>query len=551
MSIFFSPDTPKRIDPTTGRMTRLVRNSPSFLNEQHTDLRRRHETAMKTSHVTTECTDLRSIRGAYSTFVDLFSVFNTENGPEITGVQISEHLVHLKQAFEPFLVHASHYFNSSAMSHRVRRYSPLLGLSAKVLAEWALIVSRMNELSASPSLPHLELMQKHFDMVVTEIPAVSSGKIVRKYYRDDFFVRTSDVQRQMWATFERISEVMSIAETEGFHKSQLKDLKGQLLNFSRRIEEDFFELLPSAVTTTPEMSRLRQNVKSACGNVMSLLDAAYYYRRRMRKLIKQMSVMQTALCAVLDRMGISYEIDVSPSLETDDKGEEEEELSGRDGETTEERVESFVHGVSDLLHLDLSKVRNPCDQLGVVERELRRVFGVSQLARVDIPPPIRSQPPSRFTKRPYREPVISSARVEPAVDRERPPVPKQSARQRKPPRPAKTARNTPARPVERSDVPSPFPTSPVVIWSLVQDSPRHPEDNTPDLSGGGRTSSTALPSGAFSSQQFPTADGELPRDALVPDISPEEPALDLDQPAVDDGALVQGLDALSSENEPE
>jgi hypothetical protein len=50
-----------------------------------------------------------------------------------------------------------------------------------------------------------------------------------------------------------------------------------------------------------------------------------------------MSVMQNELCTVLDRMGISYETDVSPLLETDWNHEEEEEFAtAGEQETTED-----------------------------------------------------------------------------------------------------------------------------------------------------------------------------------------------------------------------
>jgi hypothetical protein len=263
------------------------------------------------------------------------------------------------------------------------------------------------------------------------------------------------------------------------------------------IEDNFFSLLPSTITATPEMSRTRGRIKSACGNIMAMLDAAYSWRRSLRRSIVQMSVMQNALAAVLDRMGISYEIDVSPSLETDWKHEEEEEFApAGEQETTEERVGSFVRGVGQLLHLDLTKVSSPVDKLGVVEKELKRVLGSGELAKVDLPPPVSSPPIKGLKRKAYTSRAANSARGEssPPPAREKPETSRSAGTPKKGPRVAKPSEPTSMSSVAPSE--KPLPSSPRPIESIIAAPPPSPAE---DLSARG----------------IPPIDSELPEEGIA------------------------------------
>jgi hypothetical protein len=271
---------------------------------------------------------------------------------------------------------------------------------------------------------------------------------------------------------------VSIRDSSGFSKNKLKDLKREMINFSRMIEDNFFSLLPSAITATPEMSRTRGRMKSSCGNVMAMSAAAYSWRRRLGKSIAQMSVMQNALRAVLDRLGISYEIDVSPSLETDWKHEEEDEFAPAGGqETTEERVGSFVRGVGQLLHLDLTKVSSPVDKLGVVEKELKRVLGSGELATVDLSPPVSSPPINGLKRRAYSSRAANSARGQspPPQAREKPEASRSAGSPKKGPRVAKQSEPTSVSSVAPSE--KPLPSSPRPIESIIAAQPSSPAED--------------------------------------------------------------------------
>jgi len=145
MWIFLSPDEPKRINRHSGRMTRLRESPRMFSREKGVTLHGRP------CRMTPQCTGLRSIRESYAAFVSIFSLSNKQNGPAITGSYISSNFLHFKAAFEPFVLHVSHFFNSSARCQSVRRYSPLLPFGAKLLQEWAILVSTMNGRASAPA----------------------------------------------------------------------------------------------------------------------------------------------------------------------------------------------------------------------------------------------------------------------------------------------------------------------------------------------------------------------------------------------------------------
>jgi hypothetical protein len=215
---------------------------------------------------------------------------------------------------------------------------------------------------------------------------------------------------------------------------------------------------------------------------MAMLDAAYSWRKRLRESIAQMSVMQSALCAVLDRMGISYEIDVSPSLEADWKHEEEEFETAGETETTEERVGSFVRGVGQLLHLDLTKVSSPVDKLGVVEKELKRVLRSGELAKVDLPPPVSSPPIKGLKRRAYTSRAANSARRDspPAPAKEKAETSRSAGTHKKGPHVAKPSDPTSVASVAPSE--KPLPSSPRQIESIIAAPPPSPAE---DLSARG------------------------------------------------------------------
>jgi small subunit ribosomal protein S16 len=129
-------------------------------------------------------------------------------------------------------------------------------------------------------------------------------------------------------------------------------------------------------------------MNAACGDVMALLEAAFFYRNRTKRLLNHMAVLHDAIRSMLDRMGIGYEIEVAPIRSPEIHQEEEEHRS--EPESPEDRVEAFVSGISKMLHIDTAQIDDPLERLTVVEKTLKKVLGPGgrPASRVELPPPV-------------------------------------------------------------------------------------------------------------------------------------------------------------------
>lgn len=388
MSIFFSPDEPKYVDSHTGRLTRFNRGYSSFSREKDNTLVQKTERSKRTMQVVPECTELRSIRESFDSFIEMFAVFNKQNGPAITGNYMSNNFLHFKAAFEPFILHSSHYFNSSAQSQKVRRYSPLLQFSAKLLREWAILVSTMNKLSRSKILPHLHQIQVDFEALSKDISTVSAANTRRTYYRDTFFASSNYLKAKITSTYQAIYDILSVEYEKGYSKHQLQILQEQVVLLNRDIIENYLGLLPSSLTTTPEMTRTSTHMKAACGDIVALLDASFYFRKRMFKIQEQMCELHGDICKILDRLQIRYEIEVAP-LGYQEPIEEEDEDENEESSPVH-KVESFVNDMSELLGIDLEG-QDPIDDLGTIQTLLKQKLSPTSQY-------VKSQPIRKSTK---------------------------------------------------------------------------------------------------------------------------------------------------------
>lgn len=453
MSIFFSPDEPKIIDSHTGRMTRLRPRSQSFSREKDNTILIKKRSYLRNTQVVHECTELRTLREAYDSFIFMFSEFNKQNGPNITGNYMSNNFLHFKAAFEPFLMHASHYFNSSEHCHAVRRYSPLLQFSAKVLREWSNLVSTMNKIASSVVLPHLHVLQNDYEMLNQDVSTLSSLVTNRSYYKDELYSASNYLKHQITSCYQATYDVFAHESDRGIKKSQIAALKQQIVLLSRDVNENFLGLLPNSVTSTPEMTRAKTHMKAACGDIVALIEAGYFFRRRMDKIQTQMSILHMSLCNMLDKVQIKYEIDVEPiggKNQNNDESEPQSQLPSRpqspmasqyqtqtfsrsqpasqtsrstegDNENyvendddnndtnnfaySPENTESFENGnenineiVDDIglmLNINVRSESGTIEKLSTIKKKLERntssLSRTTNLSRVSIPPPIRSR----------------------------------------------------------------------------------------------------------------------------------------------------------------
>jgi hypothetical protein len=383
----------QRFDPV-GRRTSVHPSPPTFSREKDHMILQKEAWVSKSMQVIPECPELRSLREAYWTFSDEFVLFNKQNGPNITGVRLSSTFLRFKAAVEPFLLHASHRFSASSHSQAVRRFSPLIQFGVKLLREWSGLVETMNNLSMAPVLPHLHQCQSDFGELAKCVAAICEGNVHRLCHRDTLFIAACSVKSQITATYRHVHRVLARESEHGFSQGQLAVLKRQMASLSHNLHENFLEMLSTSVTTTPEMTRTRYQIKAACGDVVALLDAAFFFRGRARQLLSEMATLHRAIFSLLDDMGIKYQIRLAPIVAT----ERREEDAPKATETPEERVESFVNGVSEMLNIDTAHIESPIEKLDLVERTLKRLLGggTHKVPRVEIPSPVaarRAQPP--------------------------------------------------------------------------------------------------------------------------------------------------------------
>lgn len=387
MSIFFSPDEPKYIDSHSGRMTRLVKTPRTFSRQKDNTLIEKGQYATKTRQVVPEISELKAIREAYEVFIEMFALFNKQNGPAITGSYMSNNFLHFKAAFEPFILHAKHYFNSSAHSQNVRRFSPLLQFSAKLLREWAILVSTMNKLAQSEILPHLHELQLDFEGLSNDVSSISSAFVNRTYYRDNLYASSNYLKHKISSSYQEVYDVIAGEGQHGFNRRQLSQLQSQMVLLSRDINENFLGMLPSSATMTPEMTRQKTHMKAAVGNIVALIEAAFYFRGRIAKVLEQMSILHMSICSMLDRLGIRYEIEVQPLCSESGYESEPEVAIGKSEESAEKRAENFVNDISHMLEIDLDGVHDPIERMDTVQRALKeRLAGTTRLSKVEMPP---------------------------------------------------------------------------------------------------------------------------------------------------------------------
>jgi hypothetical protein len=247
-----------------------------------------------------------------------------------------------------------------------------------VLRAWFGVVSSANRLLEAPTLPHLPQFQNDFEELSRNISAVCWRNAIRAYHRDSLFLAAKTLARQITAAYHRIYTAFS------GEKADVAPLKRDVQALSREIEEDFLALFPAAAVTTPEMNRRRAQMRAACGDVIALLETADGYRGILKKLLNQMAVLQREIVVIRDRLGIESEVIVAP-IESPEEELREENLESTE-ETPEQRMESFIEGVSQILRIDTARVKDPITRMNLVESSLKK-FLTAPLSRLDVSPP--------------------------------------------------------------------------------------------------------------------------------------------------------------------
>jgi hypothetical protein len=394
MSIFFSPYEPKYIDPHSGRITRFRKTTTTtFSREKDNTLLIKEAQFARTAQIVPQCPELRAIRDCYSKFIQVFTTFNHRDGPALASKSLSAHVQLLKTSFESYLICSSRYFNSADCWRKIRRFSPLVQHSQSLVREWAIIVTIVNSFCCSETLPHFQEIQRNLQALLDDILDLSATFSYRSYWRDTFQAASTFLVKQISAFSGRIFDVFENESWEDIQK-----LTNEIVLFSRDIHENFLGLIPSARRETPQMIRQITRTKAAVGNIVLLLEATLTFRDELAVLTDRMQVLHAAICMLLERLGIQYEMNVAPFNYNDDVT-----VDFTPGETTSERLETFTKDIGGLIDVDVDALDDPVRRLDAVESALKDVLGApEQMAKIEVPPPISPRKSTKSSRRQTR-----------------------------------------------------------------------------------------------------------------------------------------------------
>jgi hypothetical protein len=131
------------------------------------------------------------------------------------------------------------------------------------------------------------------------------------------------------------------------------------------------------------MVRAITRMKAACGCIVSLLDAAFHFRDAIRELLARINLFQHTLCDLLDRLGIQYELGISP---IDPAAFEAEEAAHP---SSPRSIDAATDDIGEVVGVDVRGLSTTAEKLEAVARAVRTAIAShEQLATVHDPPPI-------------------------------------------------------------------------------------------------------------------------------------------------------------------
>ncbi|EAX91655.1 hypothetical protein TVAG_323710 [Trichomonas vaginalis G3] len=303
------------------RIPRIPQHSNSSLSRQK-DITLHERTGR--IKIVTEIKELKRVRKAYNKFNELFSKFNSSTGAEIVGKQMTLTYSQFKSAFDSFLSHCSQYFNSSPNTRRIGRYSPIIDFSQKLLKEWSLLVIAMNRLSSSFQIPHQQKLQEDFDMLTGSITTIAKSIVNRTYYKDNLYSSSNVLKSEITRIYQLIFKTLN-GDVSEFNDAKLDSLREEMVILNRNINDNFVSQIPSNVANTPDFLRMRSALKTSCGHVISLLEAAHFFVHNIHSILNRMKKLDVTLRDLLDELDIKYRLDVTPNGEEEPSEEDVDE----------------------------------------------------------------------------------------------------------------------------------------------------------------------------------------------------------------------------------
>ena len=335
--------------------------------------------------------ELKSIRSEYNKFLNVFQAFHARNDPSITGTNLSSFYLSFKNSCDNLLKHCSMYYNQSRTTRRIGRFSPLIEFSQNVLSQWSKLIIIMNNFNEIDVLPHLQKINNDFQILTKNVMGISKSIVTRTYYKSGVNAAANQIRGEINQANSLIINILSNGDSLTYPKERLERMKGEMQILSKRINVDYISLLPSSVSVTAENTRIRNYLKSACGDISAMIEAGFYFRSDVKYILKHMKSFDTALRDLLDDIGVVYRLDVSPD-DVDMHSDYEEEEQNQEQETPEENEPFYVQ---------VPEARPPRVTSKLFRRTIRNRTSLKPLKTTpDVSPRVSSQNKNRTSTKP-------------------------------------------------------------------------------------------------------------------------------------------------------
>ena len=285
--------------------------------------------------------ELKTIRAEYNKFLNVFQAFHARNDPSVTGTNLSSFYLSFKNSCDNLLKHCSMFYNQSQTTRRIGRFSPLIEFSHNVLSQWSKLIIIMNNFNEIDVLPHLQKIDNDFRILTKNVMGISKSIVTRTYYKSGVNAAANQIRGEINQASALIFNILSNGDSLSYPKDKLERMKGEMQILSKRINVDYISLLPSSVSVTAENTRIRNYLKSACGDISAMIEAGFYFRSDVKYILKHMKKFDTALRDLLDDIGVVYRLDVSPD-EVNLNSDYEEEEQNQEPDTPEEKEPFYV-----------------------------------------------------------------------------------------------------------------------------------------------------------------------------------------------------------------
>ena len=322
MSIFFSPDEPKYFDEHSGKMFRLnSKKNSNFSHEKNNTL----FSTQKSKSIISECSDLKNIRLTYDNFLVLFNSFKKKNSFVIQNPALVTSFSNLKKSFDPFILYCSRYFNSSINTRKIGRFSPIIEYSIKLLKDWSNIIIFINKISEKSYFSHLEKIEHNFELLLDNISSLSKSSLKKTYFSNAFQALEVNLMNKIQKLKNSIQSFFSEMNKNYNLEYLFEGIKEDISYLTRQINDNILGIIPSHLTSTPEIVRLKTNIKTSCCDILTIFESSYRFPIEISKLLKKMNNFDLEIRNLLNKLQINFRIDVTPKEPIVDISFEEED----------------------------------------------------------------------------------------------------------------------------------------------------------------------------------------------------------------------------------